>query len=545
MKHCSRLNDARGPLAAAILAGTAGLSAFGVTTDAEAAPRDEIEVLLSEADPPARFKDYEAQFSVRKVLFKWTVYKKAEGRTYDIAQEKQTIFDGDRMIGYIYDRNPVFGHIRLFSMHPHHVADINPEDWADATDFRNYARDYGEALTFGGVYDETNTEIRGGGQTITFVRTDICRPDGSRHRDSREVNTITLSVHPQLGYCLDRVRKWRVKPLPKDRHGKHIKSTEVGDLWGWGVVNPWPGEGTYTQCFFSPGASYRPGRRDPWTGDKKFALYWMNGPSVEEIRHGYHPRVRPNGLVGYLAGRENWGVAMVVVGSPDVGAAVCPAWGEFHAAGPDLPSDPDKDGYWCSTFSHRMTGLPPEIQEHIRANGKWIFAGRHCLAIRLDGEDFEDQPLPYDTPRRTLRFVGRGVSVSTEQAHSGKRSIVTRGIRPEELPRVHIHEEHPPVCFDPGRKYHLECWIYVEGKGTEAFVIGANELEVKDKMMFLRADTVGKSRTPSVRKPGKWQKVSLEFTAQPYGGVLAIGFVAIGPGRAFFDDFHMEKVGGE
>jgi hypothetical protein len=47
-----------------------------------------------------------------------------------------------------------------------------------------------------------------------------------------------------------------------------------------------------------------------------------------------------------MGGREGWGVAMVVVGSPDIGAAVCPAWGEFHAGGPELPAQPDADGYW-------------------------------------------------------------------------------------------------------------------------------------------------------------------------------------------------------
>jgi hypothetical protein len=41
-----------------------------------------------------------------------------------------------------------------------------------------------------------------------------------------------------------------------DHHQKPITRTGVGDLWGWGVVNPWPGEGTYTQGFFSHGSSY-------------------------------------------------------------------------------------------------------------------------------------------------------------------------------------------------------------------------------------------------------------------------------------------------
>jgi hypothetical protein len=132
--------------------------------------------------------------------------------------------------------------------------------------------------------------------------------------------------------------------------------------------------------------------------------------------------------------------------------------------------------------------------------------------------------------------------VTTQRAHSGKKSIVTKGIKPEDLRKVNLHEEHPCACFDPNRKYHLECWVYVEGEDTEAFVIGANELEIKDATLFAREETVGKSRTPSVKKPGEWQRVEFDFVAPPYGGILALNFVALGPGKAYFDDFRIHKV---
>ena len=191
-----------------------------------------------------------------------------------------------------------------------------------------------------------------------------------------------------------------------------------------------------------------------------------------------------------------------------------------------------------------MAGLPPEIQEHIRKNATVLFQDRKCLAIRLE-EDFEDQPLSYATPYRTLRFVGRGVSLTSERAHSGKQAIVTKGIKPEDLSKVDLHEEHPPVCFDPNRRYRLECWIFVEGEDTEAFVIGASELEIKDKTVFAKEDTIGKTRTASVKKPGEWQKVSYEFTAPAYGGLLSLNFVALGPGKAYFDDFKIVKLAEE
>jgi hypothetical protein len=275
-------------------------------------------------------------------------------------------------------------------------------------------------------------------------------------------------------------------------------------LWGWGVVNPWPGEGTYTQGFFSHADSYRRGKDGAvWAPGKKYTLFWENGPTVEQIRHGYHPVVRANGLVGYLGGRENWGAVLVVIGPSDVGAALCPAWGEFHAGGADLFPQPDADGFWSLTFSHRLTGLPPEIQDHIRGNAKVLFEDLKCLAIRIDGEDFEDQPLPFTTPFRTMAFQGRGPKLTQERAHSGKQSIVVQGLQREDLTKLTLHCEHPAVCFDPNHRYRLECWAYVEGEHTEAFVIGANELLIKDARAFADDEAAGKTRTPSVKKPGE------------------------------------------
>jgi hypothetical protein len=141
-----------------------------------------------------------------------------------------------------------------------------------------------------------------------------------------------------------------------------------------------------------------------------------------------------------------------------------------------------------------------------------------------------------------MRFEGRGVRLTAERAHSGRQAVVTQGIRPEDLPKVNLHEEHPPICFDPNRTYRVECWICVEGDETEAFVIAASELDIQDATAFAREETVGKSRTPSVRKPGEWQKVQFEFVAPAYGGLLALNFVALGPGKAYFDDFRIQKI---
>jgi hypothetical protein len=176
---------------------------------------------------------------------------------------------------------------------------------------------------------------------------------------------------------------------------------------------------------------------------------------------------------------------------------------------------------------------------------------RKCLAIRLDGEDFEDQPLPYATPHRTVHFAdygGRNVKLSTERARSGRQSIVAQATTWEKLENVTIHCEHPPLCLDPGRRYRLECWIWVEGEGTEAFCIAADEHGALDKAREFTPATrraakehVGKYRTPSVGPTGKWEQVTLDFQAADDGGRLALGFIALGPGKAWFDDFRVYK----
>jgi hypothetical protein len=513
----------------------------------QSADADELDDLLGTVKPPARFADCRPDFRVKEVLFR--------GPDGKGAHTKQAIFDGERMIGYLRGQeSALWGQVRLFSMYPGHRAAIAPEHWADATDFRSSVRDYGDELTLvaaWGASDATRTQVQGGGRTLTFIRTDAWRPDGrGAGRTARAVHTVVLGLHPQLGYVLEHSLDWETDRLPLDgKTGRPIARISGGDLWGWSVVNPWPGEGTYAQAFFCPSAAYRKN----WpVAETPFAVYWMNGPSVEAVRHGWHPLVRRGGLIGYLGGRDGWGVCHSVAGSSDVRAGVCPAWGEFHMEGPEVPTSPGADGLYRIRYRRRMAGLPPEIQDSIRAHAKVLFEDRRCLAIRLDGEDFEDQPLPFAAPHKGIHYAdyaGRNVKLSAEQAHSGRQSIVAQGVTWEGLKDITVHCEHPPICLDPLCRYRLECWVRVEGEGTEGFCIAGDEKGALDKAReftpaarLAAKEGIGRYRTASVTATGKWERVSLEFQAAPDGGRLAIGFIAVGPGRAWFDDFRMVKL---
>jgi hypothetical protein len=250
------------------------LACHFLTAVAAAAPADDLDRLLEEVKPPARFAALRPDFRMRDVVFRSVSGKGAHA--------KRAIFDGDRLIGYLRgEESRLWGQVRLFSMYPRHEAVVDPEHWADATHFRSSVRDYGDELTLvaaRGRSDETRTEVRGGGRTITFVRTDTWRPDGEGDgRTARAVHTVVLRLDPQLGYVLEHTLDWQTDRLPvSGRTGRPIERISGGDLWGWSVVNPWPGEGTYAQGFFSPSPAYRKG----WpVAEAPYAVYWMNAPA--------------------------------------------------------------------------------------------------------------------------------------------------------------------------------------------------------------------------------------------------------------------------
>lgn len=518
---------------------------------------DELGELLKTVKPPARFADYRPDFRAERLTYRWWDYQKrpdgTPGPLKRYSGEKLAILDGKRIIGYVGTYRGAWREIVMHTMSPAIDPEIAPDDWD-----LHYMRNFGDCLPmivtgYGRDADAARkvTKVTGRGRTLTFRREHTWTPDPEHPgRDERALSTATLRVHPQLGYVLEQRVKWRGRKLPrrarKGEAPKPVKALPGGMFFGYGVVNPWPDFPAYKQAFFTPGQTYRQGRDGsrPFA-DVKYCMYWGNGLSVEAIRHGYHPVVRPGGVVGYLDGREGWGVALTAVESDrDLRYAVCPAWAEFHTAGPYVPREPDEDGYFRVAYTRRMVGLPPEVQDRIRENAEVLFEDRRALMIRLDGEDFEDQPLSYANPYRGMRFVGRFVEVTAERAHSGRKSITMAGRKPTDMGRVwrRLYNEHPQARFHLKATYRLECWAYVEGEDTEAFVI-AHRDGPEDGSAYLKPDSVGRSRTGSARSGEGWKKLTLEFTTNARGGVLFLGFAALGPGRAFFDDFSLRRVG--
>jgi hypothetical protein len=98
-------------------------------------------------------------------------------------------------------------------------------------------------------------------------------------------------------------------------------------------------------------------------------------------------------------------------------------------------------------------------------------------------------------------------------------------------------KEIPPARFDPNTRYRTECWVKVVGADTEAWVSLHMIAQNRNPEMIQRG-----LRSEAVTA-GEWKKVSFETTTPPEGLAVIVGFVCVGPGKAYFDDFRIEELG--
>lgn len=89
----------------------------------------------------------------------------------------------------------------------------------------------------------------------------------------------------------------------------------------------------------------------------------------------------------------------------------------------------------------------------------------------------------------------------------------------------------------PHRRYRLSCWVKVAGADTQALVAHHRSGILQSE----GSKPVGRYRTESVLA-GEWQKVAYDFTADPHGEPISLGFVCLGPGKAWFDDFSLREM---
>ena len=545
-----------------------------------------IDELVGAVNPPARFKKHRPDFRIQPVTFRYWSSKndlelarmkradreKLPGCCYFL-DTRHMLMDGDRYVGTISARG-----IKLFITNPDEDANsvVAPGNWIGG--MGHWHQQFGVDFPWGPdprpVQDQARPASLSviGGDTIRMyrclprdVKTDgksvVLRWQVERTEDlaaAQAEHRVEIRVDPVLGYVVEHTVEYEINEPTRDRNGRPVFRVDYGSLFPWGHTSPWPRfwKSTFDWSF------YTPAMKDGAAG-KPFAMYRNNGASIHGIRARRPQRhlwVAGNGLQGYLGNNSGWGLALTRTDSAiPIHAAVCPAYGEYYVSGP-LPVHPDKDGFHRVRTTRRVTGLPPEICRHIMSNANSVF-GRNdrALQIRLDGEGFEGQPLPLTTPHRGIRYHWPALPgrLTTEHARSGKQSLAVKG-----FPRKHLTDgrfpstpsaEAPPASIHHAR-YKLECWVKVVGEDTEAFIAtygpGFSTREKVGNPWHVKrpreepkeVNPTGRWRTPSVG-PGDWSKITMLFEGPRWGRRLVLGFAAIGPGTAYFDDFSIKYLG--
>ncbi len=514
----------RSVMVAMVIAAVLTMTA-AVPARAEAVACD-IDRLVREVDPPARFADHTPEFHVvgKPITYHWW----GDGGLVEHEAMLEVVMDGDRPVAILPSH--------FFAPYP----GADTRGWIDETfnpRFRRFGVDIPDNSP--GATGSRRHEVVSTGRELVFVTR-----RGARASDPEDVGgdgsvtRFTLRVDPVLGYIIDRHTQWRVSEHPTNRRGNPSESFHAGMWYSGGITSVWPDEITYRYS----GAAHDSGDgadAEPYT-------IWSN--NSESMFRPHHPTVRPGGFVANLRDGHGWGVALTHEVDRSSRYSVCPIWGGFH---PHLPLEARQtaDGAFTGEVHQRIVTLPPEVVEHIIDKARQVNDRGRVILIRPDGEDFEDQPLPAGTTERGFQpdrthgiDTGQNCRISTRHARSGERSLEVDGMTGEQFvdfrffPRDRAHTR-----FLPNRPYRLECWVKVEGEDTEAFIIPTPALGLTPRQL-LDGEGIGTHRTESVRHGEGWRKVSVEFKGAPHGNPMNVRFVVIGEGKGYFDDFRVHQL---
>jgi len=509
----------------------------------QAALGDELDRLVEEVAPPARYAEYTPQFRVEPVVFRHVWYKRGGGGVELNEGQRQVIYDGTRPVGFVTGLCKGYGGggFEIWTSHPGlDVSErITPRYWEQTAQIGISS---GLPAPFGGAKsaDEVEFDLGDGGETLKWSEHYCWRPDGkTKGLDATVRIEYTLRVDPVLGYVVEQrmdVRSNR-RPSVEDAPEGGLCRMSTGCFFPRGLQNTWPDQYTYGLTVYTPAADDKHG------GGERFAWFYNSGAFIEQIRHGRHYQARGDGLIGYLKDVSGWGFVETTPRTDRaIGCKTCPAYGEIFNGGHYVPEKRNDGEGWHVALSRRAAGVPPEMIEHITKVGKLRDAGgSKAIQVRM-AEDFEDQPLPYATAERGIKYEprcpGYRCEISEEEASSGQRSLLVHGVSEANAREYKVGKEHPPIRWRSWRrKYRVSCRIKVVGEGTRAFVTVREQWP--DDFVKHR-DGIG--RTPFVEGGEGWRLVSDEFRSWQQGGSVALGFICIGPGKAYFDEFRLEEI---
>lgn len=503
---------------------------------------DEVDDLVKQINPPARFANHTPDFTVEKHTFTLEFPTGPEDRQFWVVK------DGPRYVALIPVKG---GTIHLLTHNP----DTAPRQLKLSRDRWLIETSIGTQLRTDAFIppDEAEKEshyvFTKANGTLTLVRrfkgttqfsTWTHKSTGPETIDA--TNTFVLRCHPVFGYIIEGRFDSAVKPAPQEY--------EYFSAATQGMCSVWATEDDVSHTVITP--TYKPG----------FEGYGLNFAAIDLSDNDKSKfTCRDGGFAGFLNLKTGWSPVTTIQGS-EAKLVVCNAHADLDFVTP-WPADAEltPDGLSRRTLNTRVVHLPPEITKYVWDNMTMRFQGMSRVFIRIGvPDDFEDQPLPLTCSVRGLTSTGGGPKVSQEHAHSGKRSIVIEHGR--------FWPNLPQVPLKGNARYRLSAWIkLVEWTPEER---KANEEKMRQKIekdrqagrevqdfndfgppeAYITADFyessphlniwVQQMRTESV-KPGDWQQVKLEFTALPWAPFVNIAFIA-NAGTAYVDDFELVEI---
>ncbi len=546
-----------------------------VVSTAVAVP-DELDALLAEVKPPARFGSHKPRLSVVEAEHTFA------GKDGPEVWQFFFIKDGDRYIGYMPKTGFHGGTIYLLSHDPAEAVTAVPLpserfhiDTARGAAFRTdhfLPDDNGSKLWNAKDQSAWTVEADGAELLLTrkftgkhvFRKWEHSSPRGDKEGISVDhVSTFRLRCHPQLGYLIEAEWKTGLKPVIT---GQYVS------LMPPSLSNPWEGDRLHQRVAIC--SDKVPG----WIGHP-------NNHAAIARSNGADWILRDGGFATYLDRQRGWSWTQTLSGGP-APLAVC----NVHAD-QDLcvgwPKNlvPAANGLTYHTVRVRQMRIPPELTNRVWDNMSLRLDKLPMVVLPLGKVcDFEDQPLTSATPIIGVTFTGMP-TISTTIGHSGTRSMVVKGLAWPNLPQV---------VLKPKVRYRIEGWYKVEAASAaeiEAMKTGFVQKIERDRKAHAakvaKAEKEGKPapapwQEPVWQEPGPaaasisadlytwtphnagdfvlrqstgealagagsadqgWQKVWIEFDNPAWGPFVDVRFSCSNGGTAYLDDFCLRELG--
>ena len=391
----------------------------------------EIQKLVDELKPPARFKDYKAQFSYEKINVSF------EHKNGPEAMDMWIIRDNGKVAAVMPTAGFHGGWLYLQTWDPAQTkAELNlpKERWHCDTQVGASIRTehFMPSKKWGG--GESNAwYVVDNGEKLVLVRTmkgDVNINEWEMKYKGKvdDVSTFVLRVDPVFGYVGDATWETGMNPA--------LKSIQYCSLYPPYISNPWVE--THEMVVVSP------------IGSTGYQAHFNNHAAVGKFRGS----CRNGGLAAYLNTKTGWSVAMPAIGG-DAGLDVC----NVHADQDFIVQWPtnlvaDADGFTRFTYQTRLCWLPPELTKYLREKADIAFKDGRCVIIPVGKlEDFENQPASVASMKPGLTFTEwPGATISDTEAHSGKKSLLVHG---------RVWPNLPQLVLKPSQKYRISAWIKV------------------------------------------------------------------------------------